>query len=67
MPFREAYVQVGKMIEAGEFNGSSREINHTHLGSIGNLGLTEIQAQKDSVWNRFGFEKVEDAIGDLLS
>jgi argininosuccinate lyase len=67
MPFREAYVQVGKMIEAGEFNGSSREINHTHLGSIGNLGLSEIQAQKDNVWNRFGFEKVEDAIGDLLS
>ena len=67
MPFREAYVQVGKMIEAGKFNGSSREINHTHLGSIGNLGLNEIQAQKDLVWSRFGFEKVEDAIDDLLS
>ena len=67
MPFREAYVQVGKMIEAGEFNGSSREINHSHLGSIGNLGLNEIQAQKDSVWSRFGFEKVEDAIDNLLS
>jgi argininosuccinate lyase len=67
MPFREAYVQVGKMIEAGEFNGSSREIHHTHLGSIGNLGLNEIQAQKDSVWSRFGFEKVEDAIDNLLS
>jgi argininosuccinate lyase len=67
MPFREAYVQVGKMIEAGKFNGSSRELNHTHLGSIGNLGLNEIQAQKDAVWSRFGFEKVEDAIEDLLS
>ncbi len=67
MPFREAYVQVGKMIEAGEFNGSSREINHSHLGSIGNLGLSEIQSQKDAIWNRFGFEKVEDAIEDLLS
>ena len=67
MPFREAYVQVGKMIEAGEFNGSSREINHSHLGSIGNLGLNEIQAQKDSVWSRFGFERVEDAIDNLLS
>ncbi len=67
MPFREAYVQVGKMIEAGEFNGSSREINHTHLGSIGNLGLPEIQAQKDMVWSRFGFEKVEEAMEDLLS
>ncbi|MFD3393214.1 argininosuccinate lyase [Aquirufa sp. OSTEICH-129V] len=67
MPFREAYVQVGKMIEAGKFNGSSRELNHTHLGSIGNLGLNEIQAQKDAVWSRFGFEKVEDAIDSLLS
>ena len=67
VPFREAYVQVGKMIEAGEFNGSSREINHSHLGSIGNLGLSDIQAQKEAVWNRFGFEKVEDAIDDLLS
>ena len=67
MPFREAYVQVGKMIEAGKFNGSSRELNHTHLGSIGNLGLNEIQAQKDAVWSRFGFEKVEDAIDGLLS
>ena len=67
MPFREAYVQVGKMIEAGKFNGSSRELNHTHLGSIGNLGLNEIQAQKDAVWSRFGFEKVEDAIEGLLS
>jgi argininosuccinate lyase len=67
MPFREAYVQVGKMIEAGEFNGSSREINHTHLGSIGNLGIPEIQAQKDVVWSRFGFEKVEEAMEDLLS
>lgn len=67
MPFREAYVQVGKMIEAGKFNGSSRELNHTHLGSIGNLGLNEIQVQKDAVWSRFGFEKVEDAIEGLLS
>jgi argininosuccinate lyase len=67
MPFREAYVQVGNMIEAGKFNGSSRELHHTHLGSIGNLGLNEIQAQKDSVWSRFGFEKVEDAIEGLLS
>lgn len=67
MPFREAYVHVGKMIEAGKFNGSSRELNHTHLGSIGNLGLNEIQAQKDAVWSRFGFEKVEDAIESLLS
>lgn len=65
IPFREAYQRVGKKIDAGEFDGTSRAINHTHLGSIGNLGTAQIQAQKDMLWSRFGFESVEDAI-DLL-
>jgi argininosuccinate lyase len=62
MPFREAYQKVGKMIQDGNFDGSSRTLNHSHLGSIGNLGLDEIQAQKNTVWAKFGFEKVEKAM-----
>ncbi len=62
MPFREAYQKVGKMIQDGEFDGSSRTINHNHLGSIGNLGLAQIQEQKNIVWNKFGFDKVEKAM-----
>lgn len=62
MPFREAYQKVGKMIQDGEFDGSSRTLQHSHLGSIGNLGLAQIQAQKDLAWSRFGFEKVEKAM-----
>ncbi len=38
VPFREAYQQVAQMIENREFNPST-EINHTHIGSMGNLGL----------------------------
>jgi argininosuccinate lyase len=62
MPFREAYQKVGKMIQDGDFDGSNRTLNHSHLGSIGNLGLAQIQAQKDLAWSRFGFEKVEKAM-----
>ena len=67
VPFREAYQIVGKKIEDGAFDGSTREINHSHLGSIGNLGLAEIQDQKEIAWKRFGFEKVNKAIAALIS
>jgi argininosuccinate lyase len=67
IPFREAYQIVGKKIESGDFEGSSRDLSHSHLGSIGNLGLAEIKAQKEAVWSKFGFEKVNNAIQTLLA
>ena len=67
VPFREAYQIVGKKIEDGAFDGSTREINHSHLGSIGNLGLVEIAQQKSLVWSKFGFEKVNEAVKNLLA
>jgi argininosuccinate lyase len=67
IPFREAYQMVGKKIESGDFEGSSRELSHSHLGSIGHLGLAEIQAQKDALWAKFGFEGVNKAIQALLA
>jgi argininosuccinate lyase len=67
IPFREAYQTVGKKIESGEFGGISKELNHSHLGSIGNLGLTEIAQQKNLVWSKFGFEKVNEAVKNLLA
>ena len=38
MPFREAYKLIGKMIDEGNYVASN-DIDHTHLGSIGNLGI----------------------------
>lgn len=67
IPFRKAYQVVGKKIESGDFEGSSRKLSHSHLGSIGNLGTTEIQAQKDALWAKFGFEGVNKAIQTLLA
>jgi len=41
MPFRDAYLEVGRRIENGEFK-PEKQVNHTHEGSIGNLCNEEI-------------------------
>jgi len=40
--FRDAYKIVGAKVEKGEFK-PHKEVNHTHIGSIGNLCLEEIK------------------------
>ena len=42
IPFREAYRNVGMAIEAGVFR-PEKNLAHTHLGSIGNLGTEKIR------------------------
>lgn len=42
MSFRDAYQKLGKEIMQGNFS-PSKEVNHTHEGSIGNLCLDEIR------------------------
>jgi argininosuccinate lyase len=66
VPFREAYKQVGLSIEAGDFV-SGKQVNHTHEGSIGNLCNDKIVALKEQIIREFKFEKVEDALSNLLS
>jgi len=66
VPFREAYQQVGKKIEEGTYQYASRELNHTHLGSIGNLGNEEIKQLKAVAWSRFQFEKANQAEKALI-
>ena len=43
-PFRDAYRDLGNAIEAGEYT-PNRNLQHTHLGSIGNLGFENIRAK----------------------
>ncbi|MFA5669507.1 MAG: argininosuccinate lyase [Balneolaceae bacterium] len=52
VPFREAYVQVAKQIEDGSFE-PPKNLNHTHEGSLGNLGNKEIAERFKDVVNRF--------------
>jgi argininosuccinate lyase len=47
IPFRDAYKMVGEKIENGEFE-PQKEVNHQHIGSIGNLALDKIQAKMNA-------------------
>jgi argininosuccinate lyase len=50
IPFRDAYAQVGNMIDQGTFSfDATQQLNHTHEGSIGNLCTAEISVQMKSV------------------
>jgi argininosuccinate lyase len=64
-PFRDAYKQVGLAIEKGDFN-PEKYVNHTHEGSIGNLGNEQITAAMNKLLNSFNFDKLTWAIAKLV-
>ena len=65
MPFRDAYKKVGLDIEAGKFT-PVKEVNHTHEGSVGNLCTAQIKSLMDEVLSGFHFEKVDQAVENLV-
>jgi argininosuccinate lyase len=66
MPFREAYVAVGKSIEAGSFQKPA-SVSHTHEGSIGNLCNEQLQRMMDETLKNFPFQHIYTSINKLLS
>ena len=46
VPFRDAYKIVGAKVNKGEFK-PDKTVSHTHIGSIGNLGLERIRQKMD--------------------
>ena len=48
MPFREAYQKMSKMIISKNYK-PKRDLDHIHLGSIGNLQLNAIRKKMDSI------------------
>ena len=66
MPFRDAYKKVGLDIEAGKFT-HSKQVHHTHAGSIGNLCNDRIEALMNQVITGFNFTAVEAAEKELLA
>ena len=48
-PFRDAYRALGQAIEEGNFK-PNREVQHSHIGSIGNLQLDQIRAKMKSAY-----------------
>ena len=66
IPFRDAYKQVGRAIEAGEFTYST-SLNHIHEGSAGNLCTAQIKQQMDDAVAEFEFARYHGAIDALLA
>ena len=52
VPFRDAYKQVADMIKKGDYQ-PNREVNHTHIGSIGNPGNDQIRSAFDKEYSWF--------------
>ena len=65
VPFRDAYKQIGKDIEKGEFSYTA-SLSHTHEGSIGNLQHEQVIHMMDKVMSKFNFDKVKGALQQLL-
>jgi argininosuccinate lyase len=65
VPFRDAYKKIGMDIEQGKFTYTT-QLNHTHEGSMGNLMNEQITANFEHALKRFGFEKTNEAIHNLL-
>ncbi len=65
IPFRDAYKKVGLDIEQNKFTYSTK-VNHTHEGSIGNLGNDKIKENFVAILSKFNFNKTEEAYRQLL-
>jgi argininosuccinate lyase len=53
MSYREAYRQIGELVENDQFQFQFSGLHHTHKGSIGHLCLDEIQTAMDAVLSKF--------------
>jgi argininosuccinate lyase len=65
MPFRDAYKHVAQKIMDETFIPTKR-VKHTHEGSIGNLCNDQIQLKMNAIVANFNFNKVDNALSDLL-
>ena len=52
MPFRDAYKKIGMEVQEGKYK-PNRKVNHTHLGSIGDLATKKIEAKMQSILSQF--------------
>jgi argininosuccinate lyase len=64
VPFRDAYREVASEIDRGRYR-PGRDHAYTHTGSIGNPGLSEIQAKLEQAYGGFRFVKSSEVVNRL--
>ncbi len=65
MPLRDAYKKIGTDIENNSYNYIAT-VDHTHEGSISNLQNAAIKKKMNLIISCFNFNKVNDALQNLL-
>jgi argininosuccinate lyase len=65
MPLRDAYRKIAEDVENNTFQ-TTRELSHSHEGSMGNLHNASIKTRMENVVARFNFRGVNDALQNLL-
>jgi argininosuccinate lyase len=65
LSFRDAYKKIGVDIESNNFTYDTN-ITHTHEGSIGNLQNDQIKKMMNDIIQQFNFQKVTDALEQLI-
>lgn len=66
IPFRDAYKQVGQIVEKGEFKYNGK-LKYVHEGSIGNLCNDKIVNKMNEIFIGFNFNKTKEAYMNLLN
>ncbi|MFA8436070.1 MAG: argininosuccinate lyase [Marinifilaceae bacterium] len=65
IPFRDAYKEVAKTVEKGEFQYKG-DADYVHEGSIGNLCNDKINQKMLKIFSDFNFHKTKEAYMNLL-
>lgn len=52
MPFRDAYKKIGMEVQEGKYK-PTRKVDHSHLGSIGNLANAQIASKMNKILSEF--------------
>jgi argininosuccinate lyase len=64
IPFRDAYKEVASEIDKGRYR-PGRDHSYTHLGSIGNPGITAIKTKLDQAKERFRFVETTELVDQM--
>lgn len=65
MPFRDAYLKIGKQIEDKNFVKPVK-LEHSHEGSLGNLGISSIREELKTLTDNNPYRKIEDILSKLI-
>jgi len=66
VPFRAAYQQIAQDIEKGQYQ-PLKKLQHTHIGSIGNLGTSLIRIKLQDQVQAFNFDRYQEALNALTA